>query len=367
MGYSIEDARQEMYEAELAELEREEELLRFQELRDEYASLIDKRRRRRRMIWLFSFVGIGALFSLLIISLLKTDSEQSLNLLARLLGAPDIRDGAKLILAFGLIATVAMSTLAYLNSPNLRSTKKLGRSSDFVELKRYIDSKFEQIPTESVSLSGDAERKDRKAAVDAIHRKLEEEACAEVFDKLKAEAAQAVRRDGLDARLSVTRLRLNQEVQALAKRGNLNLVLGIVTTLVGLVSLTYAVATAPREVPVDVLGAHFVPRLSLSILVEIFAYFFLKLYKQSLAEIKYFQNELTNVESRSAAVAFALESGEKNIASQIALELSRTERNFVLNKGQTTVELERERISSQNYERSIRAGSKLFRSFGRKS
>ncbi|CAM0118071.1 conserved membrane hypothetical protein [Stenotrophomonas maltophilia] len=367
MGYSIEDAREEMYEAELAEREREEELLRFQELRDEYASLVDKRRRSRKTILLFSVLGGGAVASVLITSLLVTDSDQSLTMLARLIGAPDIRDGAKWIFAVGLIVAVAASTLAYLNSPNLKSTGVLGRGADFVDLKRYIDFKFEQILTESVSISGDAEKKDRKTAVDAIHRKLEEEACAEVFDRLKAEAAQAARRDGLDARLSVTRLRLNQEVQALAKRGNLNLVLGIITTLVGLASLTYAVATAPREVPVDVLSAHFIPRLSLSILIEVFAYFFLKLYKQSLAEIKYFQNELTNVESRSAAVAFALESGEKDIASQIALELSRTERNFVLNKGQTTVELERERISSQNYQRSIRAGSRLFRDFSKKS
>jgi len=40
-------------------------------------------------------------------------------------------------------------------------------------------------------------------------------------------------------------------------------------------------------------------------LIELFAYFFLKLYKSDLSEIKYFQNELTNVEMRYAAVRLA--------------------------------------------------------------
>jgi len=52
---------------------------------------------------------------------------------------------------------------------------------------------------------------------------------------------------------------------------------------------------------------HFLPRVSLVILVEVFAYFFLRLYKESLDDIKYFQTEITRVEMKTLALTVATE------------------------------------------------------------
>ncbi|GAH06780.1 unnamed protein product, partial [marine sediment metagenome] len=97
--------------------------------------------------------------------------------------------------------------------------------------------------------------------------------------------------------------RLSSEIAALSRRGNLNLSLGILTTIVGLAILGYFVINI-ESIPEDKVAfiAQFIPRLSLVILIEIFAYFFLRLYKSSLSEIKYFQNEMTNAEAKLAGI-----------------------------------------------------------------
>lgn len=46
-------------------------------------------------------------------------------------------------------------------------------------------------------------------------------------------------------------------------------------------------------------------------MIELFAYFFLSLYRTSLQKIKYFQNELTNIEAKQIALRAALSYGEQ--------------------------------------------------------
>ena len=106
--------------------------------------------------------------------------------------------------------------------------------------------------------------------------------------------------------------------------------------------------------------SHFVPRLTLVILIELFAYFFLSLYKASLAEIKYFQNELTNIESKELALQAALNSGEASMISDIVSKLALTERNHILSKDQTTVELERARLEKDSKSEIAKYVAELF-------
>ena len=43
----------------------------------------------------------------------------------------------------------------------------------------------------------------------------------------------------------------------------------------------------------------------MAIFIEVFSFFFLKLYKSGLADILYYQNELTNLESKFLALELA--------------------------------------------------------------
>lgn len=188
--------------------------------------------------------------------------------------------------------------------------------------------------------------------VETIKREVATEAGDQLISELQkklAESATTQTREREVARnFEETRNRLSLEIAALGRRGNLNLILGIITTVSGLVLLAtfvFSQIEAPKEaIP---FALHFLPRLTLVLFIEIFAYFFLRLYKSSLAEIKYFQNELTNVEQKHAALISSIQYGESAVRNDVISKLASTERNHVLEKGQTTVELEKSRIEKE--------------------
>ena len=150
--------------------------------------------------------------------------------------------------------------------------------------------------------------------------------------------------------------RLEKKIRALMRRGNLNLVLGTATTVAAVTVLAYVALTAkPSAENWRSYAPAFLLRLSLVAFIEIFAFFFLRLYRASLSDIKYFQNELTNLESRCIALEFAVLSADNGAANRVLEELAKTERNFVLKKDQTTVELEKARLDSQHIREALAA------------
>ena len=100
---------------------------------------------------------------------------------------------------------------------------------------------------------------------------------------------------------------------------------------------------------------HYLPRLTLAIFIQVFAFFFLKLYKNNLEDGKYFQNELTNISAKSSSLilAYVLKKDD-NIAS-ILKELSVTERNFKLGKEESLMILEKAKVD-QNSDTSLIEG-----------
>jgi hypothetical protein len=142
--------------------------------------------------------------------------------------------------------------------------------------------------------------------------------------------------------------RLRQELFALSRRGNLNLSIGIVTTITGLALLgAFVLQEVPRSSDMSAFLVGFLPRISLVLLIEIFAYFFLRLYKSTLTEIKYFQNEITSIEAKFLALTVAATGSKEDQLKHVLEHLAKTERNFILDKGQTTVDLERSRLDRQ--------------------
>jgi hypothetical protein len=176
-----------------------------------------------------------------------------------------------------------------------------------------------------------------------------DQATQEFLEKVKKDIQVSDQSREIEKLFSRTLERLYTETSALGRRGNLNLSLGILTTIVGLGILGYFVIEID-SVPEDKIAfiAYFIPRLSLVVLIEIFAYFFLKLYKSSLSEIKYFQNEMTNVEAKLAALKCSLMTNDIGSISNVIKVLSETERNSILEKGQTTAEIEKSKIEHQN-------------------
>lgn len=170
-----------------------------------------------------------------------------------------------------------------------------------------------------------------------------------VIDEKYSEAAIRVsdRRLLLDDFKSL-KSRLIYEVETLRRRSSSNLAIGSITTLLAMAPLSYIVlSTHEAFANTTAILSYYIPRLSFILFIEVFAFFFLRLYKANLSDIKFYQNELTTIELKILALNSALSEEKSEALIDILKELSKTERNFILKKGETTVELERERIQSQ--------------------
>lgn len=137
------------------------------------------------------------------------------------------------------------------------------------------------------------------------------------------------------------RYRLKGEIESLGRRGNLSLVIGVITTSLAVLVLATTVLSTTQNVGTDSLISYYAPRITLSIFIEIFSFFFLRLYKSGLSEIKYFQNELTNLELKFIAIEKAAIFSSDETVSKVIMELITTERNFKLGKDESTVDLEK--------------------------
>jgi hypothetical protein len=192
---------------------------------------------------------------------------------------------------------------------------------------------------------------DRTQLVMALKTRLETDSAQQVLDAIREQAevraSQSVKIEAQARRFSDLFVRLQGAIEHQNRQVRLNLSVGAVVTVAGLFVLGYYVF-GPKPLGDDpwLFTSHFLPRLTLVVFIEIFGYFFLRLYKSSLGEIKYFQNEMTNLESRSIALATAMGSLDKEAIAEVVMDLSKTERNRILEKGQTTAELERGKTDS---------------------
>ena len=188
--------------------------------------------------------------------------------------------------------------------------------------------------------------------------------------------------------------RLKSEITLINKRSMYNLLIGVSITLLGVGILSDSIVNLKNNIPAELIRQSIektnikvvptkltinvtnkflttdnvislIPTFSLVLFIELFAYFFLRLYREGLSEMKYFQNELTNIESKLIAVEIALIQDNKKIL-KIALEsLLATERNFIMKKGETTVELERAKSESESVKSIIKAVPNLFKNNGK--
>ncbi|WP_373950695.1 hypothetical protein [Vibrio pomeroyi] len=91
-----------------------------------------------------------------------------------------------------------------------------------------------------------------------------------------------------------------------------------------------------------------ISRFSIVVFVEVFAFFYLRLYRSNMDTVKYYHNEITNIEMRLMAIHSlnTLSNPDSTSANTFIESLAKSERNFVINKGQTTVDLERQKLDS---------------------
>ena len=100
--------------------------------------------------------------------------------------------------------------------------------------------------------------------------------------------------------------RLWSELAAQSRRSNLNLVIGVMTTIIAVGFLIYMeFGPRPKLASWQDIAQHYIPKLSIVIFIEVFAFFFLRLYKSTLEELKSYHDDLTRITIQRVAVEAA--------------------------------------------------------------
>ena len=141
----------------------------------------------------------------------------------------------------------------------------------------------------------------RMKIVQEIKRQIQEGLSSEVVNELNNNYSTFKLKmdffEKLEEDFDLVKRRLFTEVEKLSSRANLNLAIGAGASLVAIIILGVTVWVKPEElIKTSDIISYLLPRVSLVIFIEIFAFFFLRLYKTTLGDIKYYQNELTNID-----------------------------------------------------------------------
>lgn len=140
----------------------------------------------------------------------------------------------------------------------------------------------------------------------------------------------------------------------LRSREETNLGIGMIFSIVGVVVLAGLVFYGTHAWGDDKTEflLWFIPRLSIALFIQLFAYFFLGLYRGNLMDIKYFNNELTNMEYKRMATEIALREGieDNPLLHEICLAFLKVERNFILRKGESAIEISDSKEDSDQFD-----------------
>lgn len=259
-------------------------------------------------------------------------------------------------MGFGILLTGLIKIMSnFLNNEKSESifknilVKLIGINSTPVA-KKEISSK--------VNIEIDESEIDR--AVGLVKDKIENTSNELYFSVLKEKLKGQVQIENFQYKISGIESRVKSEIIRLSKSGIINLSLGMMLSIGGITYLGLFILDAKDFDDLEHMFMSVFPRSVFVLLIEVFAYFFLKLYKQNLDDIKYYQNELTNIESKNLALQISKQSNNHKLITLCIEEFLKTERNFILEKDQSTIDLEKERISSNNANNTLQAIKDIF-------
>jgi hypothetical protein len=135
---------------------------------------------------------------------------------------------------------------------------------------------------------------------------------------------------------------LNDQVSQQRNNANLNMLFGLVFSSGGIGVLGYFIYyyfQSEADFAKDIVRflTSFFPKFTFVILIETVAFFFLNLYREDRNMIRYFRNEITNLEAKYLAMEAAARFEEKDVLSKILLILANTERNFTIRKNEKLI------------------------------
>lgn len=239
---------------------------------------------------------------------------------------------------------------------------------DLLHIIEYIEKRLNIFPPSHefspynvgrINLDSEVRRKLFFSSLNSLTKQLE----AQVLEE-KELAKNEPKKEIKDPRFDTIQLgrsftnRINTEIEQLSRRANLYITFGSLITVAAGVILFYVVNDITQLVSIrsdtnnNAISStdwfSLISRFSIVIFVEIFAFFYLRLYKEMMINIKYYQNEITNIEMKMLAIHTIDQQSLTNsdATNSIINSLANCERNFVIDKGKTTIDIERTKVEN---------------------
>ena len=136
------------------------------------------------------------------------------------------------------------------------------------------------------------------------------------------------------AALSSTRERMLSETERLRNRSTVNLTIGLgfsVVAVFALVLLLFVVQPSETFSTISEFAASFLPRLTIVVMLQLTASFFLWMHVANENDIKQNKNEITNIDLKYVSGNML---GEGDAFKEVSISLAKEERNFILTKEQ---------------------------------
>lgn len=142
--------------------------------------------------------------------------------------------------------------------------------------------------------------------------------------------------------LLMARSRLIDHIGTLRNNAVTNLFIGIGIAALGVIILFWAVIQVgamqlDNSHPINrtrVVALIVIPKLSITLFIQVFSYFFLAMYRSNQQEIRYFQNEITLIHSFAALIGATKAEPALKV---ILTALSKNERNRLMKKGERPI------------------------------
>lgn len=237
--------------------------------------------------------------------------------------------------AFGVLAiaiSITLTALSYLRTGVLRAkldASEIRRTEDKAHgtsssstftLELEVESLKKQFASlrsaQHEALSGGTE-----ALLAELRPSLSKELVNELQTRFAADTRDAAALDQVRAIFGNAHQRLRGEIGALANRGNLNLAIGAGVTIAAILVLVWVVFAQKEIKDAAQLASFYIPRLTLVIFIEVFAFFFLKLYRATLGEMRAYQDELTALSLHQVALEAMWPTATATMRSTVAKQI----------------------------------------------
>lgn len=307
------------------------------------------RKRKRQIVnIIFLLLAVFSIFVMLIYALKGVDKLYVIKL--------DNAAAFKFLLIPFVFAAVTVAVLVYakIKNPSLY-TNSIGDSKS-LRIERRIDNLDKLI---SKSKNGTLLEKDKKILFGYIYQTLKKESIEKNIEEIKSQIVKNEKSIEINDFFESAINKLQKSADKTSTSSTVNLVIGIITSGLSIAILGYSVFSFNGlGNGNEYLLFSLISRVGVSLCIQLLSLFFLKLYKNNLNEIKYIQNEITNIEAKKIASIISLDFTEEN-RMEVIKNLVNTERNFILDKNQSTIQLEQNKLDNEDFKGHIQVMESL--------